>query len=248
MEIDNSKIFHEPYSRAYYFGPERISQRYKHQSIDATSTYKSIAKLLVKEFDGIDLVFSKDMAYCVDEHFANVLADGMHQFNHTFLIRDPRKAIPSLYKASVNKQLTGWDYYDAKESGFQQMHELYHFLVQELGTIPTVIDADDLLENPEEVMQAYCEAIGVNFNKKMLEWEPGPVPDWDVWAGWHENALKSSGFQRQEPEKSKIDQDKKKEVELPNIVRQTIERSIPLYEELYKNRIKVTPKNNDVNT
>jgi len=237
MEIENSKIFHEPYSKAYYFGPERLSRRYKEQSPDPKGTFKSISNALLKEHDGIELVFSKEMAYCVDEHFADILADGMHKFKHSFLIRDPRKAVPSLYKASVNKQLTGWDYFDPKESGFQDMYDLYHYLVKELGETPVVVDADDLLENPEEILQAYCDATGIKFNKKILEWEPGPVPDWDVWAGWHENALKSSGFKRQEKDKNKIDRAREEE-RLPNIVRQTIERCIPLYEELYKNRVK----------
>eukprot|EP00794_Sanderia_malayensis_P010752 gene10752-11902_t len=236
MEVENSKIFHEPFSKAYYFGPERISPRYKHQSPDANSTYKSISKRLRKELDGVELVFSKDMAYCIDEHFFDVIIDGLHHFKHSFLIRDPRKALPSLYRASVNKQLTGWDYFDPIEAGFQQMYDLFQFIVNRLGETPVVVDADDLLENPEETMQAYCEAIGINFNKKMLEWEPGPVPDWDVWSGWHENALKSSGFKRQEPDKKKIEATDEYQ-RLPNIVRQTIERSIPQYEELCKHRV-----------
>eukprot|EP00112_Aurelia_sp_Birch-Aquarium-sp1_P025371 Seg8401.1 transcript_id=Seg8401.1/GoldUCD/mRNA.D3Y31 product="Branched-chain-amino-acid aminotransferase-like protein 2" protein_id=Seg8401.1/GoldUCD/D3Y31 len=239
MELDNSKIFHEPYSWAYYFGPERQSSRYKHQQTDSKHCYKAIGKTLLKEYDGIDLVFSKDMAYAIDENFDEMLCDGIRNFKHTFLIRDPKKAIPSLYAASVNKNLTGWEYFDPKEGGFPQLGQLYRFITEKLDEAPVIVDADDLLENPEGIMQAYCEGIGVRFDKKILEWEPGPVPDWDVWAGWHENALKSSGFRRQDPNKSKIDASKMEEEErLPNIVMQTIERSMPFYEELYKNRVK----------
>ena len=239
MELENSKIFHEPYSWAYYFGPERQSDRYKQQGPDEKKKYQTIGKSLLKEHDGIDLVFSKDMAYAIDNHFEEFLEDGIRSFQHTFLIRNPKKAIPSLYAASVNKQLTGWEYFDPKESGFKQMFELYRFIVTTKDTNPVIVDADDLLEDPEGIMRAYCEGIGVRFDKKILEWEPGPVPDWDVWAGWHENALKSSGFRRQDPNKSKIDASKKLEEErLPNIVMQTIERSMPFYDELYKMRVR----------
>jgi len=239
MELENSKIFHEPYSWAYYFGPERQSERYKHQSPDEKQTYQTVGKSLVKEYDGIDLVFSKDMAYAIYKHFDEFLKDGVRNFQHTFLIRNPKKAIPSLHAASVNKQLTGWEYFDPKEGGFKQMFELYRFIVANKDSNPVIVDADDLLEDPEGIMRAYCEGIGAKFDKKMLEWEPGPVPDWDVWAGWHENALKSSGFRRQDPNKSKINEKKKVEEErLPNIVMQTIERSMPFYEELYKKRVR----------
>lgn len=239
MELENSKIFHEPYSWAYYFGPERQSDRYKHQTPDEKHVYHGICKKLLKEYDGIDLVFSKDMAYAIDNHFQEFLQDGIRSFQHTFLIRSPKKAIPSLFAASVNKQLTGWEYFDPQESGFQQMCQLYRFIATNKDNNPVIVDADDLLEDPEGIMRAYCEGIGVRFDKKILEWEPGPVPDWDVWAGWHENALKSSGFHRQDPSKSKINakQMARKE-KLPNIVMQTIERSMPFYEELYNKRIR----------
>ena len=240
MELENSKIFHEPYSWAYYFGPQRQSIRYENQTPDEVHNYKAIGKNLLKEYDGIDLVFSKDMAYAVDNHFNELLGDGMSSFQHTFLIRDPKKAIPSLHAASVNKQLTGWDYFDPEESGYRQMYELYTFVVKHIDKCPVIVDADDLLEDPEGIMQAYCEGIGARFEKKILEWEPGPVPDWDVWAGWHENALKSSGFRKQDPNKSKIDASKKCEEKLPNVVMQTIERCMPFYEELHKNRIRAS--------
>ena len=89
-------------------------------------------------------------------------------------------------------------------------------------------------------MQAYCERIGASFEKKMLEWEPRPVPDWDKFEGWHENVLKSSGFQKKDPSNSKVDASRKVKDKLPNIVMQTIKHCMPFYEELHKNRIRAS--------
>lgn len=43
-------------------------------------------------------------------------------------------------------------------------------------------------------ISAYCKVTNLPFDENMLKWEPGPILDWDVWNGWHDSALKSSGF------------------------------------------------------
>ncbi|XP_065053349.1 uncharacterized protein LOC135682402 [Rhopilema esculentum] len=239
-ELKNSKIFHEPYCCAYYFGPQRQSSRYENEAPDEVHNYKAIGENLLKEYDGIDLVFVKDMAYGVENHFNELLGDGMSSFQHTFLIRDPKKAVPSLHAASVNKQLTGWDYFDPKESGFRQMYELYMFVVKHIDKCPVIVDADDLLNDPEGIMQEYCERIGARFEKEMLEWEPNPMPDWERCVRWHENVLKSSGFQKKNPNNFKIDASRKGEEKLPNVIIQTIKNCMPFYEGLHKKRIQVS--------
>lgn len=194
MEINHSKIFHEPYSRSYYFGPERQSRRYESSPVDLRASYLDTCKKLTKEFDGIEVIFSKDMAYAIENHFDEMLKDELKNFQHTFLIRNPKKTVVSLYKASVNTQLTGWDFFDPVEAGFKQMYDLYQFIVNRLDQQPVIIDADDLLANPAGTMEAYCKVTNLPFDENMLKWEPGPILDWDVWNGWHDSALKSSGF------------------------------------------------------
>ena len=76
------------------------------------------------------------------------------------------------------------------------MAELYEFIKRHIHRNPIVVDADDLLDYPNEILQSYCEAVGLEYEENMTSWEPGPVPEWDVWAGWHEDALKSSGFRQ----------------------------------------------------
>lgn len=241
MTLKNSKIFHEPYSKAYYFGPEKQSPRYASDETNQQATYRSISKMLQKEYDGRDFLFSKEMAYCVENKMHIFTEEGFKNFQHSFLIRHPLKAVYSLYKASTNPKLTGWDYFDPAEAGFRQMLELYEFVARNIHRNPVVVDADDLLDYPNEILQSYCEAVGLEYEENMTSWEPGPVPEWDTWAGWHEDALKSSGF------KPRVKKNRPRawtafDVEdLPADVAAVVEECIPHYEALAAK--KISPKN-----
>jgi hypothetical protein len=59
-----------------------------------------------------------------------------------------------------------------------------------------LIDADDLLDNPEGVLEIYCRSIGIEFNKDMLNWdneEDQTVAKtaFEKWKGFHEDAIDS---------------------------------------------------------
>ena len=42
-------------------------------------------------------------------------------------------------------------------------------------------DADDhLLNAPDRMMKAYCNAVGIRYNPGMTSWEPGMIHDWSV--------------------------------------------------------------------
>ena len=72
------------------------------------------------------------------------------------------------------------------------------------GKRVVVVDCEDLLEDPEAVLRKYCEAIGFDFKPGMSSWQPGPQPDWDAWQGWHDDALKSTGFHKPSSRKQDV--------------------------------------------
>ena len=243
--LKNSKVFHEPYSTAYYFGPERQSTRYAATLVDEKETYSAVGEILQKEYDGKEIIFSKDMAYCVENKFHMFLEEEFKDFEHTFLIRDPVKAVYSLYKMATSPKLTGWDYFDPVEAGFRQMYELYEFLQKHLLRGSVVVDADDLLEFPNETMMSYCEAVGIQYEETMTTWEPGLIPEWDVnqtglWTGWYDSVRKSSGFHKSSARKTtEINFD-----ELPEEVLSAIETSKHYYDKLYAACIAPQPRMN----
>ena len=62
-----------------------------------------------------------------------------------------------------------------------------------------VVDADDLLDNPSGIIEAYCKSVGLQYDSKMLDW--GTEEDhrqaknaFEKWKGFHEDAINSSGL------------------------------------------------------
>ena len=59
-----------------------------------------------------------------------------------------------------------------------------------------IIDADDLLDKPNEVIQAFCENVGIDYSPDMLAWDEQEdkyaEKAFEKWKGFHEDAIHSS--------------------------------------------------------
>ena len=60
-----------------------------------------------------------------------------------------------------------------------------------------VVDADDLLDNPKGIIEAYCKAVGIEYSPSMLKWdsdEDRRVAEqaFVKWKGFHEDAIHST--------------------------------------------------------
>lgn len=173
-------------------------------------------------------------------------------FHWTFLIRHPRKAVPSYYRCTIPPQSekTGFTEFMPSEAGYLELRRLFEFLhkagiiiahdeteeerkeqedtYQQMKQIAvetwqengetklakqleekgdpvniTVIDADDLLDDPEGTLKAYCEAIGLDFDPKMLKWDDEESQKtakaaFEKWHGFHDDALDSTSLKPRE--------------------------------------------------
>ena len=84
-----------------------------------------------------------------------------------------------------------------EEAGYRELLILYNMLKSTgLETEIVLIDSDDLLDFPNEIIPGYCKAIGIPYNPKMLEWgDKGEGCEaFKKWDGFHDDALKSTGF------------------------------------------------------
>ena len=59
-----------------------------------------------------------------------------------------------------------------------------------------VLDADDLLDNPNGVIGAFCKSVGIEYSDRMLNWESEEDQQYareafEKWTGFHEDALNS---------------------------------------------------------
>ena len=189
--------FHEPYNEAYYQGEDRRNDRYfvadPDSAADPGLSFGSVHRKLL-ELAASRRVFVKDFAYSVMHMADDAFLDGLQ---HTFLIRDPEKVITSMH--------ANWPDVSLGEIGFADLHTLYRRVAGREGKPPPVLDSDELLDNPEGGMRAYCEAVGIPYVPSATRWEGRReenrrrTPTWNPNAYVFHNQLKeSTGLVRQQ--------------------------------------------------
>ncbi|MFI6603426.1 hypothetical protein ACIBHX_44935 [Nonomuraea sp. NPDC050536] len=107
-------------------------------------------------------------------------------FRHTFIVRDPAKAIASHYL--IKPEVA------CHEIGYEHQSDLFELAWQATGDRPVVIRAESLLARPAETVAAYCEAVGLPYLPDALEWVPEDRTEWHRTRRWHLDAISSSGF------------------------------------------------------
>jgi len=137
-----------------------------------------------------------------------------------FLIRDPREVIVSYVKKREDPAL--------EDLGFIQQAEIFDFVRTRANSIPPIVDAKDVLENPERMLRLLCDAVGVEFSKSMLSWPPGLRETDGAWAKyWYAEVARSTSFQPYRPRDAK----------LPAHLGKIHERCRECYERLYEYRL-----------
>lgn len=180
LERGDLTALHEPFSAIRCFGDTSVDGR----------AFESAGSLLawLRDRTGHPSVFLKDTT---DYRYPEVLADErfLADGRHAFLIRRPEEIAASYYALYPDMSL------DA--IGLEALSEL-HAAVAAAGGSPIVIDSDDLVARPGATMAAYCDAVGLPFIRRALEWEPGERAEWRRFARWHTDVGASSGFERRE--------------------------------------------------
>jgi hypothetical protein len=185
VERDDFEVLHEPFSASYYYSEERLSDRYPDVQPEAHYNYEEVLKDVLKPRQ--KRVFLKDMAY----HAKGLLSpEFASNFVNTFIIRDPKYVIASMHKM--------WPDFTAEETGFEQIYDLFRYATEVNGEDVVVVDAMSFSENPTGILAAYCEHLGVPFDRNSLSWEAREVEEWEMWDGWHDQAQRSTGIKRAE--------------------------------------------------
>jgi hypothetical protein len=145
------------------------------------------------------------------------------ELRNCFLIRDPREVILSYIKKNPAPAL--------EDLGFVQQYEIFNFVLKSYrpaASVPLVVDAKDILVNPERMLRLLCRAIHVEFDPAMLSWPPGLRETDGMWAKyWYEDVARSTSFQSYKP----------KEGNVPDRLREVYERCRECYNRLYECRL-----------
>ena len=148
------------------------------QNCDGASVIKNI--ILTKREKPI--LFVKQMAH----HLVSLDMSFLEHTKNAFLIRNPREMLPSLVNQIPNP--------DLRDTGLALQVNLYDHL-STLGQTPVIVDARELLLNPQPVLEQLCSALGFDFDPVMMAWKKGGIKEDGVWAPhWYHNIHQSTGF------------------------------------------------------
>jgi hypothetical protein len=141
-------------------------------------------------------------------------------FTHAFLIREPERMIASYLR---KRECAVFE-----DFGLERQAEFFEREAERLGHAPPVIDANDVLEDPEGVLSALCDRLGISWDPAMLHWPSGRRPTDGPWAPhWYGAVEASTGFGPPENEP----------VELPDDARSLADQCRTYYERLAVHRI-----------
>jgi hypothetical protein len=117
---------------------------------------------------------------------------------------------------------------ELEDLGFVQQREIFDFVRGRANSIPPVVDADDVLKDPERMLQLLCDALAVKFDKAMLSWPSGLRETDGVWAKhWYDAVARSTSFEPYEPREGNV----------PDSLREIYQRCRECYEQLYEHRL-----------
>lgn len=136
----------------------------------------------LNELNTKELLFIKNMTHHLDGQ--NI--DFAKNWYNVILTRSPKKSIASFSKVIKNPTLQDLGYklqYELAKDFQKNKIEFY------------LIEAEDLLINPEKHLKKICDFSNITFSKKMLSWPKGGNIADGVWAKyWYENVHTSTGF------------------------------------------------------
>jgi Sulfotransferase domain len=167
---------------------------------------------------GKRILFQKQMTHHL---LPEINREWIVDLTNCFLIRDPREVILSYIKVTPEPAL--------EDLGFVQQLKIFDFVRERSKTIPAVIDARDILQNPERMMRVLCNAIGVEFDYAMLSWPPGLRETDGIWAKyWYHQVASSTSFQPY----------RRRNGIVPNRLREIYAQCCECYEQLYDYRLR----------
>jgi adenylylsulfate kinase len=212
---------HEPFGEAWYFGEDSRTPRPNTAAVKPGLNYTSVWRDLRRDA-AERAVFMKDFPHYI-WHMAD--AAFLDHFNHSFLIRDPARMLPSMYDK--------WPDFRVEECGYEEQHALFELLCERDRAPPPLIDSDDLLRNPRATVRTYCEAVGIPYIEDALSWDEGERTSvsWYDKGSWHDNLKSSTGLTRQQTNYVDISHN--------DHLLSAYEACRPHYEAMYQHRLKV---------
>lgn len=167
--------------------------------------------------DGKSVFYQKQMTHHM---LPNIELDWLESLTNCFLIRDPREMITSLTEFVPVPRI--------EDTGLPQQVRIFNAVCEQTGSIPPVIDARDVLNDPRGMLTELCRQVGIDFYDEMLEWAPGRRDTDGSWGKhWYKKVELTTSFGTYRPKPAAV----------PPELEPVLERCNELYEQLRPHRI-----------
>ena len=197
---------------------------------------REVAKQVNLEIELMDLIkevkepfFIKEQAFTMEKgdlirSYANLL-----DYKIVFIIREPSQAVLSMYKlVKKTSELEDEDVYHHLD--YSIMERLAKQVYTMTNRTPILIDANKLANEPEAVIEKFCDAVQIPFDAKHLSWDQDPNLHPEENQGWFTAVRKSTSFRAAAKRHSLDDPDvdPKDKASLEKL----IEKNLEIYERL----------------
>tara|TARA_Y100001970_G_scaffold188729_1_gene229554 strand:+ start:38409 stop:39119 length:711 start_codon:yes stop_codon:yes gene_type:complete len=181
---------------AYYLKETKINHPMREQIIKHySSDYNQVVNFLTNKIPNQKKIwYQKHMAHHIN-NLNNI--DWIKKCENCILLRHPKDVINSY---SIKNKLQ-----NVEELGYPQQFKIAEFLKNSNKRFK-VIDSDDLLKNPKEILLDWCESINIDFDQSMLNWKKGNHQNDGIWwKHWYDNVIKTDSFQKYQKKDIKIE-------------------------------------------
>lgn len=182
----DTKVFDEPLY-AYYLKHHPEARSYHPGADEIMNTMESdgekVVEMMLNNTEK-PVLFFKQMTH----HLLDLDRNFMKDTVNIILTRNPVEMLPSFDKVIRNPTID--------DVGYQLHIDLLNYF--ESQNIPfKVVNSEQVLKNPEEILQRLCVFAKIPFEKSMLSWKPQKRDEDGIWADyWYHSVHKSSGFQK----------------------------------------------------
>ncbi|HMU42804.1 MAG TPA: hypothetical protein PKA80_05855 [Ignavibacteriaceae bacterium] len=213
---DDTSVFDEPFY-AHYLLTTNANHPGREEIINSMENDAEVVinKIILGE-QRKPVLFFKQMVH----HLVNIDESFIDKTENIFLIRNPEEILSSYSKIISNPTM--------KDVGIKKQFELFKKL-EASGKVSCVIDAKELLLNPQKVLAEVCSKLTIPFTTKMLSWNAGARLEDGIWAKyWYSSVHQSTGFQKY----------RQKIIALPASLQSLADECKNYYEYLYSKSIK----------
>ena len=190
---EDTEVYDEPFY-AYYLNKTKLNHPMRKEIINNYPVSQAkIIKQITTIPDNKKIFYQKHMTHHI---IKNTKLTWINKGRNCFLIRHPAKVINSYIQKNSLQNIN--------DIGFKKKFYIFNKIKRNKFKY-VVINADNILMDPNKTIRNLCKNLNINFSKKMLNWSKGKRKTDGIWSKvWYKNVEHSTTFSKYKYEKLSV--------------------------------------------